>query len=275
MKGNILHITTDSVVIRADNEQKFEVAHHEFKSQIKPNVGDEVDFDITDDAAHSVYILRQSATMDDHIGNAKTAASKLYNQAKGNLNEENLNKAKDLASTTAAKAKESFNNIDFSKASNAVKSINLPASVGFKIHNKFAVLVLVLMFISMILPIFRIFNESQSYFKLVESTGLQTMFLFLTLASLLMGLPRMVSRILSVIFIIALCVPIYDGLSFLNDMRGFSDSVGIDGEMMKQVLRNMKLGLPLLLISTLIFAVLQVLPWYQTNEKFLTNNVNN
>lgn len=271
MKGKILHITAESVVIRADDDQKFEVANSEFKSQVNPNIGDEVDFDITEGAAHSVYVLRQSASIDDHIGNAKTAANKFYNQAKGNLNEENLNKAKKLASTVASKAKGSLSNIDLSKATSAVKSVNLASSGNFKAHNKFAVLVLVALFVSMILPMFKMFNETQSYFDLVDGTGLQSTFIVLTLISLLLGLPRIISRFLSIIFLITLCIPLYDGFSFIKDMGSL---FGPRSNLTQVVLQNMQLGLPLLFITGLLFAILQMLPGYKTNEKFLADDNN-
>jgi len=269
MKGKILHLTADFSVIRADDDQKFKVAINEFKSQVSPNVGDEVDFDITDGVAHSIYVLRQANAMDEHISHAKTAANKLYNQAKGNLNEENLNKAKDLASTAAVKAKDSLSNIDFSKATSAVKAVDLASSGNFKVHNKLAVVVLVSLFVSMILPMFKMFNQSQSYFDLVDSTGLLSTFMVLTLVSLLLGLPRVITRVLSIIFLITLCIPLYDGFAFIKDMGSL---FGARSNLMQVVVQNMQLGLPLLLITTALFGVLQVLPGYKTNENFLAGD---
>jgi len=84
------------------------------------------------------------------------------------------------------------------------------------VHNKLAVLVLVTLLISMILPMFSLLGESKSYFKLVDGTGIKTTFMVLTLISMLLGLPRIFSRITAVIFLIAMCVPIYDGLAFVK-----------------------------------------------------------
>jgi len=69
---------------------------------------DRVDFDITNGKAHTVYITKHSAALDDRLDKAKTIAGSLYNQTKNNINEENINKAKEFASATASKAKGSF-----------------------------------------------------------------------------------------------------------------------------------------------------------------------
>lgn len=258
MKGEILHVTGGVAVIRAGDSNKFEVDISEFRSDFNPTVGDLVDFDITDGKAHTIYITRHVATMDDRLDKAKDFAGGLFNQAKNNINEENINKAKKLASATASKVKNSLSKIDLSSANN------------FKIHNKFAVLVLVSLFISMVLPMFNFLGDSKSYFKLVDVTGLQTTFMALTLISLLFGLPRIVSRITAVIFLVALCVPIYDGFSFLSDMGSL---FGTGNNMIGMVLKNMKIGLPLLFISTIIFVILQILPGYKTNEIFINTKI--
>ncbi|GIU03512.1 hypothetical protein TUM4261_01280 [Shewanella sp. c952] len=268
MKGTILHITAELTIIRGENEQKFEVTPDKFSSQVSPAISDEVDFDVTDGTAHNIYVLRTTTAADKGLNKAKAVAANLYSQARNSVNEENISKARIFAAATAGKTKESVNNIDFSKASNALKSISTPGGNGFKIHNKFSSFVLITLFISMILPLAQIFNESQSYFQLVESTGFQLVFIFLALFSLLLGLPRVVSRILALIFLIVLCVPIYDAFSYFDDMRGYSGSLGLDKEMLRMLFDTMRLGLPLLLVSTLLFAILQLLPWYQTNEKF-------
>ena len=254
MKGEILHVAAGIAVIRAEDNNKFEVSVSEFKSDVTPNVGDFVDFDITDNKAHTVYITKHVATMDDRLDKAKDFAGGLYNQAKNNINEENINKAKELASVTASKAKDFLDKIDFSSMNN------------FKIHNKFAVLVLITLFISMILPMFSFFGESNSYFKLVDGTGLQTTFMVLTLISLLLGLPRIITRITAIIFLVALCVPIYDGFSFLSDMGGL---FGRGNNVIGMIVDNMKIGLPLLFISAVLFSLLQILPGYKTNDVFI------
>ncbi|SQH77828.1 conserved membrane protein of unknown function [Shewanella benthica] len=272
MKGTILHTSSESTVIRGENEQKFEVTPDKFSSLINPNVGDEVDFDIIDGTAHNVYVLRSVATIEEGLSKARVIVENLYSQAINSVNEENLRKVKKMASTTVGKAKESLNYIELSKTNGALKSINLPRLISFKVHNKFSSFVLITLFISMILPLAQIFNESQSYLQLVENTGFQLLFITLTLFSLLLGLPRFVSRILALIFLITLSVPIYDAFSYFDDMRGYASSFSLDKDMLKMLLDTMRIGLPLLLISSVLFAILQLLPWYQTNEKFLANN---
>jgi len=270
MKGQILHISESTLIIRAENDQKLEVSISEIKSEITPHVGDDVDFDIIEEKAVNIFILRQTASLDEHLTSAKKMAGNLYSKAKGQLNEENAKKAKDLASQATNKAKESLKNIDYSKATDAIKNLKLPTNTGVtQLHNKFSFLIVVLIFISMILPLVDIgFGSSQSYFQLVESNSLMVIFLLLSGISLLLGLPRLITRSVSVIFLIIVSMPVYDGINALNDMGMLSSRRGFDLDDLDPFFNMIQIGFPLLVISIVIFAVLQILPFYQVSNKF-------
>ncbi|MBA6291255.1 hypothetical protein H4J58_09410 [Colwellia sp. MB3u-70] len=270
MKGQILHISESTLIIRAENDQKLEVSISEIKSEITPHVGDTVDFDIIEEKAVNIFILRQTASLDEHLNSAKEMAGNLFSKAKGQLNEENAQKAKNLASQATNKAKESLKNIDYSKATNAIKNIKLPTNTGTaKLHNKFAFLIVVLIFISMVLPLVDIgFGSSQSYFQLVESNSLMVIFLLLSAVSLVLGLPRLITRSVSIIFLIIASMPVYDGINALNDMGMFSSRRRSNLDGLDPFFDIIQIGMPLLVISIVIFTILQMLPFYQVSNKF-------
>lgn len=255
MKGLIIHTDEKKIIIRAEDERKFDVSQNEVKSELSPKVGDSVDFDIRDGIANEVYILRQSANLDESLDKAKSVAGNLYNEVAGSINEQNLKKAKDIASQTATKAK------------GAIQSVSLPST--FNVYNKFTLLIVVTMFVSMFLPMVRIFGVSQNYFELVEGGSLQVIFLLLTGASLVIGLPRIVTRVLSVICLITVCSPIYDGIAFLQEMDQFSRSSGFSVKDLLKLLKPLNVGFYALTASTLLFAIMQFLPMYQANRKLV------
>lgn len=269
MKGTILHITDNKFVIRAENNDKLEASISEIKSDLSPRVGDEVDFELSEQGVHCVYILRQSPSLDDHIEKTKEVAGSLYSQAKNSINEENVQKAKALASEAANKAKETFKNVDLAKATDTIKSVNISSVEKYPLYNKFSLIVLVTIFISMLLPLVKIpFASPQSYFQMVDATNLQVIFFILSAASLVLGLPRLITRICSIVFLVTLTMPIYDAINFLHDMRQATSARTFTREAYKMI----EFGLPVLLLSTVLFTLIQVLPWYQTSPKFLQSN---
>lgn len=266
MKGVILHVTDELLIIRAENQEKYEVSLSEIKSQLTPHEGDEVDFELSEQGAHSVYILRKSHTLDDHIEKTKEVAGNLYGHAKNSINEENIQKAKEFASDAANKAKESLKKVDLSKARNILPTSEQSHISKFPLYNKFSVVVLVTVFIAMILPLVKIpFAGTQSYFQLVEGVSLQVIFLILSLIGLIIGLPRFFTRICSVLFLITLCLPIYDAYNYLDDMRQMTSA----SKFTKEAYKMLQIGVPMLAIASFLYALIQILPWYQTNPKFL------
>ncbi len=82
MQGKILNISGVFALIRAENQDKFEVPLSEIKSELSPRVGDDVDFDLVEGKVTSVYILRQSASIDEHLSAAKDTANHIYQKVK-------------------------------------------------------------------------------------------------------------------------------------------------------------------------------------------------
>ena len=261
MKGLIIHTDENSIIIRAADERKFEASHGAIKSTLSPKVGDNVDFDIDGDKITTVYILRQSLNLDQSLDKAKAAAGNFYNDVAGTINEENLQKAKVIAAQTAAKAKGVIQAVDLSSMANV--------STNFNAHNKFALFIVISMFVSMFLPMVRIFGVSQNYFDLVQGGTLQVIFLTLASASLLLGLPRIVTRGLSIICLITVCSPIYDGIVFVQEMAQLSRSSGFRAKDLIGLIKHLNVGFYLLVLSTLLFAIMQLMPMYQVNKKFI------
>lgn len=154
--------------------------------------------------------------------------------------------------------------------------MNNSTKINFTVHNKFAVSVLVILFVSMMLPLVNLsFAPSLSYFELVKDSNLQVIFFLLCAVSFVLGLPRIVTRTISIIFIIVILMPAYNALSPLikmgSSMNNTGPLKGIFNNMawLKDVQEVISIGLPLFIVSIVVFTFLQFMPHYQTNQKWI------
>lgn len=276
MQGKILNITGAFALIRAENQDKFEVPLSKIKSEISPRVGDDVDFDLIEGRVESVYILRQSAYIDDHLSSAKETANHIYKKVKSNINEENLEKAKDLAAKATDKVKEKIQSIDVSKAKETLRSIDMPnlnlnSASRLSVHNKFALFTLTCLFVSMLLPAVDLgLGTTVSYIELVDSMTLQIIFMIASSVSLAIGAPRFISKMLCAICLVTILIPIYEVFSSLTELANLGREFGItDKSVINSLMKTVKIGLPMLIISFLLFFFTTLLPRYKTSSIFI------
>lgn len=105
MKGIILSVTKDNIMIRGDDDKRYNYAVINLKSDVKPKVGDPVDFDVWNDAAQGVYILR-SATTSEVLTEKTVAGAKLaIKKIKAHIPENSGEKLQSVAEKTFAGAK--------------------------------------------------------------------------------------------------------------------------------------------------------------------------
>lgn len=282
MQGKILNISGVFALIRAENQDKFEVPLSEIKSELSPRVGDDVDFDLVEGKVTSVYILRQSASIDEHLSAAKDTANHIYQKVKSNINEENLDRAKELAAKATGKAKEKLQAIDLSKAKETLTSVEMPtlSSVsGLTVHNKFALFSLTCLFISMLLPAVNLgylgFDTPASYFDLVDSVTVQVIFMLASAVSLAIGAPRFISKALCVICLVTVVAPLYEAYDSISGLVDAGREFGIkEKSISKQLTKAIEIGLPILVISILLFFVTTLLPRYKTSSMFSASSNN-
>ncbi|TVP16343.1 hypothetical protein [Shewanella sp. KCT] len=273
MQGKILNITGKFALIRSENTDKFEVPLSEIKSELFPRIGDNVDFDLVEGKVESVYILRQSAPIDEHLFTAKNTANHIYKKVKSNINEENLDRAKELASMATGKAKANLQAINLSKAKEALKFVEmtpLNGTSGVSVHNKFALFTLTCLFVSMLLPAVNLgIGVSTSYFELIDSITLQVIFMLASFVSLAIGAPRFISKTLCAICLITILIPLYQLFNSISDLANVGREFGVTNKsVIKQIMKSVEFGLPMLVISFSMFFLITLLPRYNTSPKF-------
>ncbi|WP_412500787.1 hypothetical protein [Shewanella chilikensis] len=279
MQGKILNISGACALIRAENQDKLEVPLSEIKSELSPRVGDDVDFDLVEGKVVSVYILRQSTSIDQHLSAAKDTANHIYQQVKSNINEESLERAKALAAKATGKAKEKLQAIDLSKTKETLTSVEMPtlSSVsGLSLHNKFALFTLTCLFVSMLLPAVNLgFDTTVSYWKFVDNVTLQVIFMLVSAVSLAIGAPRFVSKTLCVICLVTVVAPLYDVYNSISEVVDAGREFGIkEKNITSQLMKAIEIGLPILLISILLFFITTLLPRYKTSSMFSASSDN-
>jgi hypothetical protein len=216
MKGTILNVTETEVLIRCNEGNKHAAPLSEIKStDVKPRVGDDVDFETADGKVTDVYILRAASKVENFTHNASAKAADALAAVKGKITEEDKEKLRQLSASAKdnavklggelkGKAGTLINNL---KSGQGVQGVN--ASSLKALPNKFALIALSLFLIFSFTEIADLRFARLSYYDMVESYIL-AVFLVASLIVAGLGLSALIYRVVVGVTLFIAVKPLYD-----------------------------------------------------------------
>lgn len=280
MKGNVLQINEDSLLLRGDDQKKYKCVIAELKSEVKPLVGDPVDFDVDGDLAIEVYILRANTKLDNLLTSVKSGSEAAMSQVKSHLTEENAQKIKQMTESAGLKAKELFakstEGLKSSTAgekakallggsSDAVESADSPTDLKASISKnlikqRFRVFCMLFLMVAAYMPLFEVWGQSGNFFDVVESNFL----LFMCIGgilSLTFKLNINVYRVFAVLALFAVIYPFYDLYSEFSEVSKSMSGMGLGnvmGSVMDEIMPMVGIG-AYALVAAVIATILSLL----------------
>ncbi|MCH8537407.1 MAG: hypothetical protein LAT66_06495 [Alkalimonas sp.] len=263
MQGTIIHATGTEIVIRGNDENKYSVALEQLKSELKPRVGDPVDFDVIDEQAQNVFILRVNSQVENMASSAKETASAAYKKVRSQINEENAEKIKVFTNTAASKASEIGKDFS-SKASSALSDIQ---SGNVTTMNKYCLISLSFLILSGFFTIYSVFGISVNFYRATDN-WFMIIFAIAAMAVAYLGVNAIVYRALTVITLLFVLMPAYEVVSFLSDGSAMMRQMGIPANDLAELLNEfVRIGLYLMIIATLMVIISLVPGIYTTVNK--------
>lgn len=247
MKGKILHISDTDLVIRSEEGNKYTAELSNIKSDLQPQIGDDIDFELVDDRAVEIYILRNESQLESVAKNAKQNANAALDKIRSQISEENLEKAKELGKSAKQNANAAFNKIrsqineeNLEKAKELGKSasakvgqfISNTRSKGSSIENinntvienKFCFFSLLALLVVTFLPTF----DGSNYYE-AGGSNFVAVFLIPAIVTAYLGLKTLFYRILTGIALLIIVVPavigLYNTIVEINELAELSRSM--------------------------------------------------
>lgn len=219
MKGNILSVSETEILIRSASGEKVIAPVTEVKSSdVKPRVGDEVDFELTSDGvAKEVYILRAASQIENITQTATDVASNAFNKLKSQLNEENKDKLVSLTNSAAQTAAKLGGDLKTKMGGlvSAAQSSDMSLSSASELQNKFALLSLLSLLVLSFFGIVNFMGTSLTFYNLTESYTL-LFFIVGTMVVAFLGLNIIIYRAMTAITLLIVILPTIDAFKFIN-----------------------------------------------------------
>lgn len=233
MKGTILNITVSDILVRCTEGNKYTAPLTQIKStDVKPKVGDDVDFEIADGQATEVYILRSASAVENLTQNATAKAAVAINAVKSHMTEENKEKVRHMAanaSETAQKIggelKDKAGALLSNIQANGVGSAIQPSSVS-QLQNKFALFALAFLLVFSFTNIGKLESFTKfSYYDLTE-TYIVAFFLVGCMVIAALGLNAIIYRVALGITLFIMLLPLSDLYDFAQQGAQFGRELG-------------------------------------------------
>lgn len=265
MKGTVLFVEADkALVIRGEDDQKYQAAAAVVKSELTARVGDAVDFDVAEGQVQEVYILRNSSTVEEVASKAKAMAGEMLNTLRANANSENMHKAKAAVQAQSHKMAEQLKAVDYSQINTAMSK--------FQLHNLFGAVAFLVLLVSLFLPMAS--NQwigHVSYAKALDGVTLQVCLLLLTGVGFVFGAPKPIARIVGWVALASVVYPLIDGYVQLNDQLSQMKQLGFgnfSNSIVKTVTDSMSWGAGVLLVGLVLAVIALLRGKYQHNAIF-------
>lgn len=285
MKGTILNTTENDILIRCSEGNKFSALVKDIKSSdVKPKVGDDVDFEVEDGKAVEVYILRTASAFENIAQTAAEKAASSISLVKSHMTEENKEKVRHLA----ANASETVQKIGGELKGKAgdiisnVKAGGLPAAINTtalkQLHNKFSVFALAMLFIFSFVNVFELEKYvSASYYSMVESS----VFAFMLVACAIvagLGLHVWIYRILLGATLVVILKPFHELYTAASDAMSVAKDFGVDmgGSALDGVFSEITNGFVWFFILGLVLTLVTLVPgvYKAKQQQITTQNLN-
>jgi hypothetical protein len=269
MKGTILNVTASEILIRCSEGNKFTAAFTNVKStDVKPKVGDDVDFEVSEGQAIEVYILRSASAVENLTQNATAKAASAINAVKSQMTEENKEKVRHMAANASetaqklggelkGKAGELLSNIQ----ANGVGSAINPSSFN-QLQNKFALFALAFLLLFSFTNIGKFEDYAKfSYYDMTE-TYIVAFFLVGCMVIAALGLNTIIYRVALGITLFVMLLPLSDLYDFAKEGAQLGRDLGIRmrAPSFSKIFSNFTTGFIWFFIAGFVMTVATLLP---------------
>ena len=233
MRGTILNVTEADILIRCSERNKFTASLSQIKStDVKPKVGDDIDFEIADGQAVEVYVLRSASAVENLAQSATAKAASAIHIVKSHMTEENKEKVRHIAANASetvqqlgcdlkGKAGTFLSNV---QAGGAASAIN-PSSFA-QLQNKFALFALSFLLLFSFTNIGKFEQYAKfSYYDLTD-TYIVAFFLVCCIVIAWLGLNAIIYRAALGITLFVMLLPLSDLYDFANQGAQFGRDLG-------------------------------------------------
>lgn len=267
MKGTIINVTESEILVRCSEGNKHTAPLSQIKStDVKPKVGDDVDFEIVEGQATDVYILRAASAVENLTQTATAKAVSAINVVKSHITEENKEKVRHMAANASetvqklggelkGKAGRLLNNVQTGDIGSSIKESSFK-----QLQNKFALFALTLFLVFSFTNIGKLDRLAQfSYHDLTESHIL-AFFIVGCIVIAGFGLNVIIYRVAVAITLFITLTPLFDLYDLANQGASLGREFGMRAPSFGQLFKEFTTGYIWFFFASFVMTASTLLP---------------